>query len=303
MPFTPSPASHRGTVTGILLIVATVLCFACMDGMAKWLGRRITPWEVIAVRYVVAFVAVGAFFNPRTRPTLLQTTRFKLQCLRGVCLVISTAAGWTAVRYISLTKLTSITFSSPLIVALLAGPFLGEKIGPRRVAAVLIGFGGVLVVTRPFGGSTHPAAIFAVVAACSNAVISLITRRLAAHDPAETTMFYTGLVGCLVMAPVVPFVWQTPPSAEVWTFLILLGLTGGLAHWLLILAHRYAPATTLAPFYYLQIVGAVTVGWLAFGELPDRWTVLGTAIVAASGLYLFSRERAHRAHPSVDVPA
>jgi len=258
---------------------------------------------VIAIRYVVAFVAVGVFFNPRTRPTLLRTTRLKLQCVRGACLVVSTAAGWTAVRYISLTKLTSITFASPLIVALLAGPMLGEKIGPRRLIAVLVGFGGVLIVTRPFGGSTHPAAIFAAVAACSNAVISLITRRLAAYDPAETTMFYTGLVGSLIMLPVLPFAWQMPSTAEVWIMLVVLGLLGGLAHWLLILAHRYAPATTLAPFYYLQIVGAVALSWAVFGELPDRWTIIGSAVVTASGLYLFSRERIRRAHPSADVPA
>jgi len=297
------PVLPQRSAKGILLIIGTVLGFACMDATAKWLGRRINPWEVIAVRYVVAFLAIAACLNPRSRPRLLQTRRRKLQCFRGVCLVISTAAGWTAVHYISLTKLTSITFASPLLVALLAGPLLGEKIGPRRVVAIVVGFCGVLIVTRPLGGSTHPAAIFAVLAAFSNAVISIITRKLAADDPAETTVFYSGLVGAIIMLPVLLGVWQTPASVAEWFILIALGLLGAFAHWLLILAHRYAPATTLAPFYYVQIIGAVALGLAVFGEIPDRWTILGTAVVAASGLYLFSRERARNAHPSADVAA
>ena len=299
-----SRAEPHGSVAGVLLIVATVLLFACMDGSAKWLGRAVNPWQVIAVRYVVAFVAVGVFFNPWTRPRLLRTTKVRLQCVRGLLLVVSTASGWTAVRYITLTKLTSITFASPLIVALLAGPTLGEKIGPRRLAAVLAGFLGVLIVTRPFGGATHPMAVFAAVAAVSNALISIVTRRLAGHDEPETTMFYTGLMGCLVMLPVVPFVWQPPPGMLGWAVLIILGLLGAIAHWLLILAHRLAPASMLAPFYYVQLVGAVTFGLVVFGEVPDRWTLLGSGIVIGSGLYLFYRERIRRKPvPSADVTA
>lgn len=297
------PESH-GSAAGILLIVATVLGFACMDGSAKWLGRRINPWEVIAVRYLVSFVPVVIFFNPWTRPGLLNTRRLPLQCVRGLCLVISTASGWTAVRYITLTKLTSITFASPLIVAVLAGPMLGERIGPRRLAAVFAGFAGVLIVTRPFGGATHPMAVFAVVAAITNALISIITRRLAAQDQPETTLFYTGFVGSIVMLPVLPFVWQSPPSAGVWAVLIGLGLLGALSHWLLILAHRLAPASTLAPFYYLQLIGAVAVGFAIFGEVPDRWTIVGSSVVMGSGLYLFYRERVRKKPvPSVDLPA
>lgn len=294
-------AESQGAIAGVFLIVATMLLFACMDGTAKWLGRRINPAEIIAVRYIVAFLAVGAFFNPWTRPRLLRTQHPRLQVLRGVCLVVSTAAGWTAVRYITLTKLTSITFTSPLIVAVLAGPMLGERIGPRRLVAVFVGFAGVLIVTRPFGGATHPMALLALLAALSNAVISIVTRRLAAYDRPETTMFFTALIGSAIMLPVLVLAWQAPATASTWVFLIGLGLLGAVAHWLLILAHRFAPASLLAPFYYAQLLGAVSVGFAIFGEIPDRWTLIGAGIVAGSGLYLFHRERVRRKPvPSAD---
>jgi drug/metabolite transporter (DMT)-like permease len=287
---------------GIAFIVGTVWCFACMDGAAKWLGRTLNPAQTIACRYVFSFLVVGLFINPWRRPGVLRTRHWGLQCGRALCLVGATASGWTAVRFIALTKLTSITFAAPLIVALLAGPMLGEKIGPRRLVAVLIGFAGVLVVTRPFGGATHPAALLAGVAAVANALYSILTRRLAAYDPPETTMFYTGLVGSVIMLPILPFVWRAPATPQVWATLGVLGLLGALAHWLLILAHRRAPASLLAPFYYLQLLGAVIVGFLAFGEVPDHWTLLGSGIVTASGLYLVYRERIRKKPvPSADV--
>jgi drug/metabolite transporter (DMT)-like permease len=297
------PAPAPGALGGILLIVCAVLCFSCMDASAKWLARSVNPLQTIAARYLISFVAVAFFFNPRTRPGVLRTRSLRLQCGRGLCLVAATLSGFTAVRYLALTKLTSITFAAPLIVAVLAGPMLGERIGPRRVVAVAVGFIGVLVVTRPLSGHFHPATLLAVTAAFANALYSLLTRRLAAHDQPETTMFYTGLVGSIVMLPVLPFVWRTPASTGVWVVTIALGLFGALAHWLLILAHRRSGASVLAPFYYAQLLGAVALGFIVFGELPDRWTVAGSAIVTGSGLYLLYRERVRRTFPSTDVAA
>lgn len=278
----------------MLLTLAAVICFSAMDASAKWLGRHVNPAQVIAARYIVSFVCVALFFNPWTRPGVLRTRRLGLQCLRAVCLVVATFAGWTAVRHMPLTQLTSIVFAAPLIVAVLAGPMLGEKIGPRRLVAVMVGFLGVLVVTRPFGHAMPPATAFAVIAALANAFYSIFTRKLAAADPSETTMIYTGLVGTLVMLPLLPAVWERPDGATTWAVMIVLGALGALAHWLLILAHRYAPASTLAPLYYAQLIGAVVLGYVAFSEVPDRWTWAGSAIVIGSGLYLFYRERVRR---------
>jgi drug/metabolite transporter (DMT)-like permease len=161
----------------------------------------------------------------------------------------------------------------------------------------------VLVITRPISGAFHPATLLAVAAAITNALYSILTRRSAAYDPPETTMFYTGLVGSVIMAPIVPWVWHMPATAEVWIVTVVLGLFGALAHWLLILAHKHAAASVLAPFYYTQLLGAVLLGFIVFGDLPDHWTIVGSVIVTGSGLYLVYRERVRKTHPSTDVAA
>ena len=232
------------------------------------------------------------FFNPWTKAGLLRTCSLKLQVARALCLVVRHhLLVLRAGNILRLTEVTSITFASPLVVALLARPILGERIGAHRLAAVLTGFAGVLVVTRPGVGGLHAAALLAVVAACANALYSLTTRLVAANDASETTLFYTGLVGSPVFLPVTPFVWACRPHPLTWLLLAALGAFGALGHWLLILAHRRAPASVLAPFFYVQLLWATALGFLVFGETPDRWTLVGGAIVMASGLYLVSRER------------
>ena len=288
-------SEQRRRLVGIGLMLGAVACFACLDASAKWINRTADPLQTAAVRYLGSFLLVSLFFNPWTKAGLLRTRSLKLQCGRALCLVAATICSFFALKYLRLTEATSITFASPLVVALLAGPILGERLGAQRLAAVLVGFAGVLVVTRPGVGGLHAAALLAVAAACANALYSLATRLVAANDASETTLFYTGLVGSVVFLPVTPFVWAWPASPLVWLLLAGLGGFGALGHWLLILAHRRAPASVLAPFFYAQLLWATALGFLVFGEVPDRWTVLGGAIVMGSGLYLVSRERAQRA--------
>ena len=283
---------QRRRLIGIALMIGAVACFACLDATAKWVNRSTDPIQTAAVRYLGSFLLVGAFFNPWTRTRILRTRRPWLQCARALCLVFATVCAFFALSFLRLTEVTSITFAAPLLVALLAGPLLGERIGARRLTAVLVGFAGVLVVTRPASGGLHPAALLAVAAACANALYSIATRFVAAYDPPETTLLYTGLVGSAVFVPVVPFVWVSPSSALGWALLAALGAFGALGHWVLILAHKRAPASVLAPFFYAQLLWATVLGFLVFGEVPDRWTLIGGAIVITSGLYLVSLERA-----------
>jgi len=292
----------RQRLIGIALMVSAVACFACLDSSAKWLNRTMDPLQTVSVRYVGSFLLVAVFFNPWTKPGLLRTHSLKRQSARAGCLVLATVCAFSALRFLPLTEFTSITFSSPLIVALIAGPLLGERIGFQRLAAVLIGFAGVLVVTRPGSHGVHPAVVLALVTACSNAFYSVATRLLAGHDAPQTTLFYTGLVGSLLVMPVAPFVWTTPASAPVWLAIAGVAGFGALGHWLLILAHKHTPASIVAPFFYVQLLWATLLGWLVFGEVPDRWTLVGGAIVMGSGLYLLSRERAKGKPLSTDVP-
>lgn len=291
-------SEQRRRLVGIGLMLGAVACFACLDASAKWINRSTDPLQTAAIRYIGSFLLVGLFFNPVSRAGLLRTRNLRLQAARALCLVAATICSFFALKFLRLTEATSITFSSPLIVALLAGPILGERIGGRRLAAVLTGFAGVLVITRPGLGGVHAAAFLALGAACANALYSMATRLVAANDPSETTLFYTGLVGSAVFLPVLPFVWVWPASSSIWMLLVGLGLFGALGHWLLILAHRRAPASVLAPFFYVQLLWATLLGFLVFGESPDRWTILGGAVVMASGLYLVFHERRKQAVPS-----
>jgi drug/metabolite transporter (DMT)-like permease len=287
-----SMAETRRRLVGIAFMIGAVACFACLDTSAKWLNRTMDPLQTASIRYVGSFLLVAAFYNPWTKTGLLRTHSLWRQCARAGCLVVATLCAFSALRFLPLTEFTSITFSSPLIVALIAGPLLGEGIGRRRLVAVLIGFTGVLVVTRPGSHGVHPAVVLAGVTACANAFYSVLTRLVAGHDSSETTLFYTGLVGSILVLPVAPFVWATPASGPVWLAMAGVAAFGALGHWLLILAHKRAPASIVAPFFYAQLLWATLLGWLVFGEVPDRWTLVGGAIVMSSGLYLLSRERA-----------
>lgn len=288
-------------IAGIAILMGAVACFACMDASAKWLGRDLNPMQVAGMRYLVSLVVVFAFMNPWNKPGILKTARLSLQCLRGLFLIGMTLGCFVALRYLPLTQLTAICFAAPLAAALLAGPVLGEKIGPRRLVAVFVGFAGVLVVTRPFGATMQPAVLIAVLAALSNAFYFLTTRKLAGVDRPETTMFYTSLVGAVLVCPLLFFIWKMPSTPLVWAVLLMLGVFGALGHWMLILAHRHAPASTLAPYFYAQILGSIFFGFTVFGEVPDRWTLLGATIVIGSGLYLLYRERVRHKFPSADV--
>jgi drug/metabolite transporter (DMT)-like permease len=257
----------RGRLVGIALICAALLCFAMLDATAKWLNRTVDPLLTVWARYAVSVVLVGLFANPWTKPGVLRTSRPGLQIGRSILLFLSTAANFVALQYLQLAETLSILFAAPLIVALLAGPLLGERAGTERLIAIAVGFIGVLVVTRP-GFGTHPA-IFLSMAG---------------------TLFYSGLAGFIVMMPILPMVWTQPDALT--TFLLLMtGFYGAFGHWLLILAHARAPAPVLAPFIYTQMIWMLILGYVVFGDWPTAPTLVGAGIVICSGLYLLSRER------------
>lgn len=287
----------RQRLIGIALMCCTVALFALLDTTAKYLSAEMPTSQIVAARYVTAFLLAMLLVNPIRHPKMMVTRRPLFQAVRSVLMLATTMLNFIAVRYLQLDQTLSIMFSAPFLVALLAGPFLGERLDWRRWAAIIFGFGGVLLVTRPGLGGIHPAAFLMFAAAMCYAVYGIMTRALARTDSNETTLFYTNLVGVICMLPVLPFVWVTPQST--WSFLLMmvLGLFGGLGHYLLIIAHRLAPASVLAPFLYSQMIWMITLGYLIFGDVPSHWTLAGAAIVIGSGLYLIQRERRRRIIP------
>lgn len=283
--------TRRNRLIGIGLMCLAVNCFSGIDSSAKYLNTQMDTVQVVWARYVFAFLGALIITNPISHPGLMRTSRPVLQIVRSFLLVYATAANFVALHYLRLDQTITIGFSTPLMVAALAGPFLGEWIGPRRWAAIVVGFLGVVVIVRPGIGDVHPAALLSFSTMVAYAVYIIITRILSYTDSSGTTLFYSNLVGAAMLSIVVPFVWTTPTSWLTIGLMVLMGLCGSIGHYLLILSYRLAPTSVVAPFIYTQIVSAVAVGYIFFGDLPDRWTLIGAAIVIASGLYLIHRER------------
>ena len=298
-----SSASHPKKLLGIFFLVLTVACFACGDTAAKWLNLMISPVQTVALRYVLGGVMVSLLVRPWRNPRRFISKKPLLQLVRGLAALIATGCSYTAMHYISLTQNTSIFFTAPLIISILAGPLLGEWLGARRFIAVLVGFAGVLVITRPgSAGGLPPAALLSLLGASMNAIVALVARKLVGHDESDTTIFYSMMVGAVLVLPAFFFVWTTPQNWLVWGAIGLTAIFGLLGHWFWVLAHKYSPAGVLAPFYYTQLLFAAGLAFLVLGEVPDHWTIAGAAIIVASGLYVLHRERVRHLPPSEEMP-
>ncbi len=295
----PAADDKRARLAGIALMCLALVCFAALDTTAKWLNGHMPTLEVLWARYASHFVLSLIFVNPWTTPGLLSTQRPRLQIFRSIVLVGSSIFNFTALRYLQLDQTSAIMFTTPLFVALCAGPMLGEWIGPRRWVAVLFGFAGVLLVTRPGAGGIHPAAILSLLGAICYALYNITTRILASYDSTATTSFYSALVGLVVSTIPLPWFWTTPTEPLVISAMIWAGALGWIGHLFLIMAHRRAPAPILAPFIYTQILWMIAAGFVVFGDVPNHWTLAGIAVVVGAGLYLLYRERRMKADDSI----
>ncbi len=282
---------RRQRLIGIALMCCAVALFACLDTTAKYLNTQMATLQVVWARYTSAFLLTLIVSNPLTKPGLLRTGRLRLQITRSLLLVGSTALNFLALRYMQLADVLSIIFTFPFIVAIISGPILGEWIGWRRWLAIMFGFGGVLLITRPGTGSMQPAALFSLAATTCYGFYAVITRIVSRTDSNQTSLFYGNMIGALVMLPVLPFVWSPPSDAIVAALMLATGVLGSLGHFCLISGHKLAPASVLSPFVYTQLIWVTILGYLVFGSLPTGWTVAGAAIVVSSGLYLLYRER------------
>ena len=284
-------------ITGIVLMVASMVVFTLLDATAKHLVQTLPPAVAVFGRYGVAFFLSLAVIMRKGGPQLLLTSHPLLQVLRGVLLMGATILNFIAVMYLQLAQTAAIFFTIPLWVCALSMPLLGETVGLRRWIAVAVGFCGVLVIMRPGTDSFHWAMLLSIGSSFCGAIYNIVTRKVGGRDRAETSLFYVGLVGALAAAVPLPFVWKTPEGIQ-WLLVGFLGLAGTTGHFMLIQAHRLAPASALAPFMYSQIVWMILVGYLFFGDVPDFWTVVGAAIVVASGLFVFAGEARGRKVPA-----
>lgn len=287
----PAPVEDR-PLWAIVLLLGACCAFTGIDSCAKWLVLHgMSASQVAFVRYAVHLlivVAVGTVAGER----LWRTTNLGPISLRAAVLLGSSLLNFMAVYYLPLTITSALMFSAPLWICLLSIPLLGEVVGWRRWVAMLVGFVGILIVARPWTGQLHWAVLLSLGAALCGALYAILTRRLAGRDSTNTQQFYAGLLATLGTAPLAALDWTWPREPGSWIAFALVGVFGWGGHQLLTIAHRYAPASTLAPFSYAQIVAMTASSWIIFAQPPDRWVILGATIVAASGLYIWVRERA-----------
>jgi drug/metabolite transporter (DMT)-like permease len=276
-------------------MVGAAVAFSILNAAVKSLRGEIPTVQLVWVRTLGHLLFVVAAFAPRHGLKLFETQHPVFQLVRSVLLLASTVFYFTAIGFVALATAASISFMTPCLIAILAGPILGERVGPRRWAAVGVGFLGVLVVARPGADAANLASLLVLGSAAASALYDLLTRRVVAADPPETTVGYAAVVGTVVLGMVVPFAWTPPRSWSSLAVMLSLGLWGGLGHYFTARAYQQAPASAVAPFSYLQLVGAAITGYLVFDEVPGAGLWLGAALIVASGLFLvYAEGRARR---------
>ncbi len=282
--------SARGRRIGIGMVTLTTICFATLDASAKWLLQSLPVLEVVWLRFCAHTLITSALLGPVYGREMLRAQQPRLQVVRALMLASMTAMNFWALQYLQLAETAAIQFSVPLMIALFSAWFLGEHLDWRRWAAIVAGFAGVLLVIRPGTHAFHPAILLSVLNAIFYALFNLLTRRMAASESPAATQLMSALGASIVLAPFALANWKTPEDALSWGLVAVCGLFGGLGHYWVAKAHRYASAATLSPFLYQQIIYMTLWGWLLFGQWPDAFVAAGAAIVVASGLALLWME-------------
>ena len=284
---TGSPAPLVGV--GLMLLAMAIL--PGIDVMAKHLGSLGFP--VIQIVWARLFFGglVTLPFALRHGMGALWPDRPWLHALRGGLLIAATFSFFLSVQYLPIADALAIFFVQPLVLTALSPLVLGERVGPRRWAAVLVGFLGTLIIIRPGIIAVSPGALAAFAAGTFLALYFLITRRISGRQPAMVTTFQTNLIGGLIASVLVLPVFQMPDPGT-WLEFAALGAVANLGHSMIVRAYDFAEASLLAPLAYTEMITSTLLGWVFFGDFPDRWTFVGVAVLIGCAIYISVRERA-----------
>ena len=295
--------SHQGG--GVLLIVLAALAFALLDTATKYATSLAPVLMLLWFRYAFQAVVTFALRFPVQKRRLLATPNPRFQALRGVLLLTTSACSFFGLQYLPVGEFTAMVMLSPLVATALAARLLKDHVSPRRWGLMAAGLAGVLLVVRPGGQVFSWAVLFPVLLVSTYAWFQVLTSRLSGEENPYTTHFYTGLVGALVMSPIVMFSWNTAALLTHWPWFVLIGFLGTFGHLLLIRAYMRASAPVLTPFLYTQIAFATLAGWLVFKHVPDALAWLGIAIIAISGVgnALLSAHEAAKLRGAAAAPA
>ena len=267
------------------MMLGMALCFAVLETTAKWLSRSYPVPMVVWFRYAVHVGLMLVLFTPVMGTRLVRTIQPASQLARATLMLGSTLCNFGAISFLPLAEVKAISFVSPLLVTILAVWLLRERVSMSRWIAILVGFGGTLFIVRPGSAMLNPAVLLALGAASCYSLYQILTRKISGEDDQRTSLFWTALVGFMLMTFMLPHVWK-PPRWEDAPLFLLLGTMGMSGHYLLIKALEIERASALSPFGYSQLLWIGLTGWFVFGDFPDAHSIIGMAIIVASGVYV-----------------
>ncbi|TCL01480.1 drug/metabolite transporter (DMT)-like permease [Shimia isoporae] len=288
---TGAPDNRRG----ILLMCLTTFVFAMQDGFSRHLAETYNTYLVVMIRYwfFAAFVIALAIRQEGGLKRVMQSRFPVLQSIRGALLALEICVTVAAFTLLGLTETHAVFICYPLMIAALSGPVLGEQVGWRRWLSIGIGAIGVMIILQPGSGVFSPVAAIPLLGALMFAIYGLLTRYVSRGDSSETSLFYTGTVGCILMTAIGVFFWE-PMTGQDWIWMLMLCVSGVFGHWLLIKTYEAAEASAVQPFAYLQLPFAAALGMVAFGETLRVNVAVGAAVVVGAGLFTWWREQSKR---------
>ena len=284
-------ATQDRAALGILMTLGAYFFFMLIDTSVKWLVLAGLPaFQLAFMRNLPHFIISTVLLLRKGMSwSSFQSAHLGLVLLRGFLLASATLFNFITLIYLPLTVTGSIMFSAPIIVCALSWPLLGERVGPWRWAAIMVGFIGVLVVIRPFDADFHWIALLNVYNAISLALYSIITRKISGVVAAETMQFYMGAFGAIMLFPLALWSWTTPATTLDWGLMVALGVWGWAGHEIFSRAHAYAPANTLMPYTYSFLLYLAVASYVVFNDVPDSYTLTGASIIVLSGLVIWWR--------------
>jgi len=287
---------HNATARAMLMMIVAMLALPGIDAIAKWLVGSVSSGQISWSRFFFQIILMSPILLKTRGPWLTPT--LWLHAARGAMIAFATLFFFSGLAWLPMADAIAIFFIEPLLVTLLSALFFGEAIHWRRISAISVGLVGALIIIRPTFSEVGFAALYPVAAAFCFSFYILLTRKLVSNEDPIRLQFFAGIFGCLVMSlalgygsvsdvAILAAVW---PSQHEWLLLGALGLVATICHLLVTYAYRLASIGILAPFQYVEIIGATILGLVVFNDFPDATTWFGIAIIVGSGLYVFHRE-------------
>jgi len=285
----PLPRLHFAPGKAVAYSLSAILCLALLDALVKWLAADYAVTQIAFLRYIVGIVVAIGLAARHGGLKQLRTRRPFGHALRSILNIVTMLTFYLALERMPLADVIAIAFAAPLFMTVLSVPMLGERVGPRRWAALSVGFVGVIVTLRPFGGGFNPVGLLALASAAFYAFMLITSRQLSATESSITILFYYSIGVIVTTGAAMPWQWVTPTWSDAGLFLAG-GIVGSFGQLFLSQAFRYGEVSLLAPLEYTALIWAILLGFVIWGDVPTWWMLLGAALVIASSLYIAHRE-------------